>query len=61
MKLTQLKEKLAASGQSWVEDFPAGAVKAIVEYRPPPRRPNSLEPGHTGCSNLVTVWGTEQD
>ncbi|WP_328459830.1 DoxX family protein [Actinoplanes sp. NBC_00393] len=29
MKLTQPKEKLAESGLTWVEDFSAGAVKAI--------------------------------
>ena len=29
MKLTQPKEKLAASGMGFVEDFSAGAVKAI--------------------------------
>jgi uncharacterized membrane protein YphA (DoxX/SURF4 family) len=29
MKLIQPKEKLAASGMGWVEDFSAGAVKAI--------------------------------
>ena len=29
MKLTQLKEKLAASGMAWTEDFSPGAVKAI--------------------------------
>lgn len=29
MKLTQPKEKLAASGLAWVEDFSPGAVKAI--------------------------------
>ena len=29
MKLSQPKDKLAASGQAWVEDFSAGAVKAI--------------------------------
>lgn len=29
MKLTQPKEKLAASGQGWTEDFSPGAVKAI--------------------------------
>src|SRR5919205_1202779 len=29
MKLTQPKEKLAASGMDWTEDFGAGTVKAI--------------------------------
>lgn len=29
MKLTQPKEKLAASGMGWTEDFSPGAVKAI--------------------------------
>ena len=29
MKIAQPKDKLAASGQAWVEDFPEGAVKAI--------------------------------
>jgi hypothetical protein len=29
MKLTRPKEKLAASGMGWAEDFSAGAVKAI--------------------------------
>lgn len=29
MKLSQSKEKLAASGMAWTEDFSAGAVKAI--------------------------------
>ncbi len=29
MKLTQPKEKLAASGMGWTEQFPAGAIKAI--------------------------------
>lgn len=29
MKLAQPKEKLAASGMGWVDDFSAGAVKAI--------------------------------
>jgi uncharacterized membrane protein YphA (DoxX/SURF4 family) len=29
MKVVQPKEKLAASGLGWVEDFSAGAVKAI--------------------------------
>ncbi|MFF9204044.1 DoxX family protein [Streptomyces sp. NPDC014986] len=29
MKVGQPKEKLAASGMAWVDDFPAGAVKAI--------------------------------
>jgi uncharacterized membrane protein len=29
MKLTRPKEKLATSGMGWVEDFSAGAVKAI--------------------------------
>jgi uncharacterized membrane protein YphA (DoxX/SURF4 family) len=29
MKLTQPKEKLAASGLAWTEDFSAGQVKAI--------------------------------
>jgi uncharacterized membrane protein YphA (DoxX/SURF4 family) len=29
MKLSQTKEKLAASGMAWTEDFSAGAVKAI--------------------------------
>jgi uncharacterized membrane protein len=29
MKLTQPREKLAASGQGWVEDFPPGAAKVI--------------------------------
>lgn len=29
MKLAQPKEKLAASGLAWTEDFPAGAVKGI--------------------------------
>src|SRR4029450_4346036 len=29
MKLIQPKEKLAASGMGWVEDFSAGTVKAI--------------------------------
>lgn len=29
MKLTQPKEKLAASGQAWTEDFPPGVVKLI--------------------------------
>ncbi len=29
MKLTQPKEKLAASGLGWTEDFSAGAVKAL--------------------------------
>jgi uncharacterized membrane protein len=29
MKLIQPKEKLAASGMTWTEDFSAGAVKAI--------------------------------
>ncbi len=29
IKLTQPKEKLAASGWGWVEDFSAGTVKAI--------------------------------
>jgi uncharacterized membrane protein YphA (DoxX/SURF4 family) len=29
MKLTQPREKLAASGMGWVEDFSPGAVKAI--------------------------------
>lgn len=29
MKLIQPKEKLAASGMAWTEDFSAGAVKAI--------------------------------
>lgn len=29
MKAVQPKEKLAASGMAWVEDFPPGAVKAI--------------------------------
>jgi DoxX-like family len=29
MKLTQLKEKLAACGMAWTEDFSPGAVKAI--------------------------------
>jgi uncharacterized membrane protein YphA (DoxX/SURF4 family) len=29
MKLTQPKEKLAASGQGWVENFSSGAVKGI--------------------------------
>lgn len=29
MKLTQPKEKLAASGQGWVENFSSGAIKGI--------------------------------
>jgi hypothetical protein len=29
MKIAQPKEKLAASGQAWVEDFPSGAIKGI--------------------------------
>jgi uncharacterized membrane protein YphA (DoxX/SURF4 family) len=29
MKLTQPKEKLAASGMAWTEDFSAGAIKGI--------------------------------
>ena len=29
MKLTQSKEKLAASGMGWTEDFSAGMIKAI--------------------------------
>lgn len=29
MKLSQPKEKLAASGMGWTEDFSAGAIKAI--------------------------------
>jgi DoxX-like family len=29
MKLTQPKERLAASGMAWTEDFSPGAVKAI--------------------------------
>ncbi|BDM74530.1 hypothetical protein HEK616_80170 (plasmid) [Streptomyces nigrescens] len=29
MKLSQPKEKLAASGMAWAEDFSVGAVKAI--------------------------------
>ncbi|MEV4581416.1 DoxX family protein [Nonomuraea jabiensis] len=29
MKLSQPKEKLAASGMAWTEDFSAGAVKGI--------------------------------
>ena len=29
MKLSQPREKLAASGMAWAGDFPAGAVKAI--------------------------------
>jgi uncharacterized membrane protein YphA (DoxX/SURF4 family) len=29
MKMSQTKEKLAASGMGWTEDFSAGAVKAI--------------------------------
>jgi hypothetical protein len=29
MKLSQSKEKLAASGMAWTEDFSAGAVKGI--------------------------------
>ncbi|MFP8903347.1 DoxX family protein [Streptomyces atacamensis] len=29
MKVAQPKEKLAASGMAWVDDFPAGGVKAI--------------------------------
>ncbi len=29
MKLTQPKEKLAASGMGWTEQFPPGAIKAI--------------------------------
>lgn len=29
LKLTRPKDKLAASGQAWVEDYSAGAVKAI--------------------------------
>ena len=29
LKLTQPKDKLAAAGQAWVEDFSAGAVKGI--------------------------------
>ena len=29
LKLVQPKDKLAAAGQRWVEDFPAGGVKAI--------------------------------
>lgn len=29
MKITQPREKLAASGMAWAGDFPAGAVKAI--------------------------------
>ncbi|MDP4503354.1 DoxX family protein [Nonomuraea sp. NBC_00507] len=29
MKISQPKEKLAASGLAWTEDFSAGAVKAI--------------------------------
>ncbi|MBT2534108.1 DoxX family protein [Arthrobacter sp. ISL-48] len=29
MKLAQPKEKLAAAGQGWVEDFPETAIKAI--------------------------------
>lgn len=29
MKLTQPKEKLAASGMGWTEDFNAGAIKTI--------------------------------
>ena len=29
MKLIQPKERLAAAGLTWTEDFPAGAVKAI--------------------------------
>lgn len=29
MKLTQSKEKLAASGMAWTDDFSAGSIKAI--------------------------------
>jgi uncharacterized membrane protein YphA (DoxX/SURF4 family) len=29
MKLTQTKDKLATSGQGWVENFSPGAIKAI--------------------------------
>ncbi|GGN98819.1 hypothetical protein GCM10010112_92030 [Actinoplanes lobatus] len=29
MKLTQPKEKLAAAGQAWTEDFSAGVIKLI--------------------------------
>ncbi|MQA93937.1 MAG: DoxX family protein [Streptosporangiales bacterium] len=30
MKIIQSKEKLAASGQGWTEDFSAGAIKGIA-------------------------------
>ena len=30
LKLTKSKAALASSGQPWVEDFPAGAIKAIA-------------------------------
>ncbi|MFD5428830.1 DoxX family protein [Streptomyces sp. NPDC127084] len=29
MKISQAREKLAASGMAWAEDIPAGAIKAI--------------------------------
>ncbi|MGW0882491.1 DoxX family protein [Streptomyces sp. NPDC002671] len=29
MKLSQPREKLAASGMAWAKDFPSGAIKAI--------------------------------
>src|SRR5688572_19886095 len=29
MKIAKSRDELAASGQGWVEDFPAGVVKAI--------------------------------